>query len=35
MRTMKLNLKTYRTIWFSVISVNLGMGFLVGPVVSG
>lgn len=35
MRNMKLSLKTYRTIQFSVISGNLGMGFLVGSVVSG
>lgn len=35
MRNMKLSLKTYRTIQLSVISGNLGMGFLVGSVVSG
>jgi len=26
-RTMKLNPKTYRTIWFSVISGNVGIDF--------
>lgn len=35
MRNMKLNLKTYRTIQFSVISGNLGMDYLVRLVVSG
>lgn len=35
MRNMKLNQKTYRTTRLSVISVNLGMGFAVEPVVSG
>lgn len=35
MRNRKLNLKTYRTTQFSVISGNLEMDFLVGPVVSG